>query len=424
MILKGSQRAGGRQLAAHLLNDIENDHVTVHELRGFMAVDLANALDEAYFISKATKCQKYLFSLSLNPPKDGNCDIDDFLAAANMAEAALGLDGQPRAIVFHEKQGRRHGHAVWSRIDAKNLKALPMSFFKTKLSALSKDLYLEHGWELPKGHRENDWKSALSFDLAEWQQCKRLGLDPRELKLLMMDAWKHSVDRTGFAVALEARGYSLARGDRRGFVVVDVQGEVHSLTRLLGLTIKDIAARIGPPGSLENVAHTQDSIRGRFSTQMRKNLRELREQQAKATAPVRAERSAAVKAQRAERGALADLQAMRWSEETRVRQGKTRRGIRGLWDVLTGRAATIRRENEQDTEQCRQRDERERESMIAAQMQQRAEWQAKLDTLHQQHRQERMQLAARISMLMALDEIDKRPTPTPEHKLTLMNLEP
>jgi hypothetical protein len=40
MILKGSQRAGATPLAAHLLRVDENDHVEVHELRGFVANDL------------------------------------------------------------------------------------------------------------------------------------------------------------------------------------------------------------------------------------------------------------------------------------------------------------------------------------------------------------------------------------------------
>lgn len=39
MILKGSQRAGAGALASHLMNDRDNDHVTVLEIRGFFAVD-------------------------------------------------------------------------------------------------------------------------------------------------------------------------------------------------------------------------------------------------------------------------------------------------------------------------------------------------------------------------------------------------
>ena len=37
MILKGSQRGGALKLAVHLLRLDENDHVEVHELRGFSA---------------------------------------------------------------------------------------------------------------------------------------------------------------------------------------------------------------------------------------------------------------------------------------------------------------------------------------------------------------------------------------------------
>lgn len=40
-----------------------------------------------------------------------------FEAAVEMAEQRLGLHGQPRAIVFHEKDGWRHAHTVWSWID-------------------------------------------------------------------------------------------------------------------------------------------------------------------------------------------------------------------------------------------------------------------------------------------------------------------
>ncbi|MCB1479911.1 MAG: relaxase, partial [Rhodobiaceae bacterium] len=60
MILKGSQRGGAAQLAAHLMNDRDNDHVTLHQSRGFIADTLPEALDEAHAISKATKCKQYL----------------------------------------------------------------------------------------------------------------------------------------------------------------------------------------------------------------------------------------------------------------------------------------------------------------------------------------------------------------------------
>lgn len=75
MILKGSQRGGASKLATHLLRLDENDHVEVHELRGFSADDLRGALQEADAIAKGTRCRQFLFSLSLNPPEMGTVTV-------------------------------------------------------------------------------------------------------------------------------------------------------------------------------------------------------------------------------------------------------------------------------------------------------------------------------------------------------------
>ena len=68
MILEGNERAYGAELARHLMNPRDNDHVTVHSVDGFLADDLQGAFAEVEAISQATQCQNYLFSLSLNPP--------------------------------------------------------------------------------------------------------------------------------------------------------------------------------------------------------------------------------------------------------------------------------------------------------------------------------------------------------------------
>src|SRR5690606_32007004 len=133
LILKGSQRAGGRQLAAHLLRTDENEHVEVHELRGFMADDLHGAFQEAYAASKGTRAKQPFFSLSLNPPANENVPTEIFEDAIDRVEQRLGLAGQPRAVVFHEKDGRRHAHAVWSRIDTDAMKAVNLPHYKVKL---------------------------------------------------------------------------------------------------------------------------------------------------------------------------------------------------------------------------------------------------------------------------------------------------
>lgn len=155
MILVGNQRGGARDLALHLMKD-ENEHVVVHELRGFASTTLLDAFRESYAISRTTRCKQHLFSLSLNPPPEAEVSPAAFEDAVFRAEKQLGLAGQPRAIVFHEKKGldgrtRRHAHAVWCRIDADKQRAVQLSFSKRKLQNLARDLYLENDWQMPRG---------------------------------------------------------------------------------------------------------------------------------------------------------------------------------------------------------------------------------------------------------------------------------
>ena len=155
MILKGSQRGGAKQLGLHLLKTVENEHVEIYDVRGFMTDDVVGALREAEAVSKGTKCRQFLFSVSLNPPEIESVRIETFEQAITAIEEKHGLTDQPRVIVFHEKEGRRHCHAVWSRIDAETMTAKPLPFFKNKLMEVSKQLYLEHGWQMPRGLANN-----------------------------------------------------------------------------------------------------------------------------------------------------------------------------------------------------------------------------------------------------------------------------
>lgn len=410
MILKGSQRGGGGQLAAHLMNERDNDHVTVHELRGFVAGDLKGALAEAHAISKATRCHQFMFSLSLNPPKEADASMDVLLDAADRAEAALGLGGQPRAVIIHEKNGRRHAHVVWSRIDANELKAVNLPHFKNRLRDLSKELYLEHGWELPEGHRENGWKNPLNFTLAEWQQAKRLDLHPAELKQLFHSAWERSDGMAGFKAALEEYGFYLARGDRRGFVAVDLQGEVFSVSRMTGVGTKALSAKLGPPDSLPGVTGVREANGRHLNTRLRDLFADHRRAQSAELKAVADERRSIVRAQRLERRRLTEAQQQRWRRETAARQGRFRKGVQGLWDRLTGRAANIRKDNEREAYAGYRRDIEQRERLFAVQMRERDDVQQKLDRCREHQRRERMRVAGQISFLLKLEKARRLPS--------------
>lgn len=404
MILKGSQRGGGRQLAVHLLNELDNDHVTLQEVRGFVADDLHGALAEAHAISKATQCKQFLFSLSLNPPKTAGCGLDVLMDAVGRAEKSLGLENLPRAVVIHEKEGRRHAHAVWSRIDPVQLKAVPLPFFKNKLSNLAKELYLEHGWELPEGFRENGWKNPLNFELAEWQQAKRVGLDPREVKQLLAEVWRHSDGLKSFKAGLEDRGYYLAAGDRRGFVAIDIHGEVHSVARLAGIKTKDLESRLGPPQDLSSVDSVRATIKQRMSETLRTYLRDFSRDQRACLQPLTEERERMVEAHRSERARLKDMQARRWDEESRLRHQRARKGLGYLWDVVTGKSARNRRANEREVFEHYRRDVKQREALFEAQMKERKDLQQRLDAIRARQRRERMRLAVHVTKLLKAKE--------------------
>ena len=174
MILKGNQRASGRELALHLLNVEDNEHAVVHELRGFMSDDLIEAFKETEAISLGTKCQQYLFSLSLNPPNSAKVSIAEFEKVIGEVERRMGLSGQPRAVVFHEKKGRRHAHCVWSRIDVEKMRAINLSHYKLRLRDISRELYLEHSWDMPAGLIDARDRDPLNYSGAEASQAKRV----------------------------------------------------------------------------------------------------------------------------------------------------------------------------------------------------------------------------------------------------------
>lgn len=221
MIIKAKERGDGAQLARYLLTMRDNDHVELHEVRGFVSDDLRSAFLEADAIAAGTRCQNHLFSISLNPPQAANISAEEFESAANEVERKLGLENQPRAIVFHEKDGRRHAHVVWSRIDAERMRAINLSHYKLHLRDVSRELFRVHGWEMPKGLRDWRERDPQTFTREEWQQARRAGLDPKQLKALFQECWSRSDSGASFSQALKERGFTLARGDRRGVVAID-----------------------------------------------------------------------------------------------------------------------------------------------------------------------------------------------------------
>lgn len=403
MILQGNQRAGDRDLALHLLKE-ENDHVEVYELRGFVANDLVSALQEIRAASKGTRAKQYMYSLSLNPPANAKVSTETFMKTIERAEKTLNLDNQPRAVIFHEKEGRRHCHVVWSRIDTQAMKAIPMPHTKRKLMELSKSLYIEHGWQMPKGMINPQERDPKNFSLAEWQQAKRIGKDKYEITKIFQDCWAMSNTQADFAKALKTRGYHLAKGDRRGFVALDHRCEVFAISKWMGLKTKAVREKLGEPNKLPSVTDTRTLI----AQEMAQNLISMLQKQDKAINErkkiIEEKRKSLVTTQSQERQQQQTAHDKRRIAETQIRQDRYRKGLRGLLDRVSGKHRQIKQQNEIEALQAYKRDQQEKDQLIFKHLEQRQILRKRQDRLDKFKEKRRQNLSQDIQQFRDIAE--------------------
>lgn len=341
-------------------------HVHIHELRGFVSDDLHSVFHEAYAVSRGTRANQFLFSLSLNPPPNEKISVDVFEAAIDTIEQKLGLDGQPRAIVFHEKEGRRH--VVWSRINTEKMKTINLPFYKTKLMDLSRELFFEHGWQMPQGLLDRDSRDPLNFSLAEWQQAKRLNEDPKRLRTMFKGCWALSDNRASLEHALKGYGLYLAKGDRRGYVAIDYRGEVYSLSRWLKIQTKVLKERLGPADAPPSTQEVKARIAERMTARLKAYIYETQDRLKQEVQPFIQKKRGLQHQHQNERSRLQQKQDERWQQESAQRSERLPRGFKGIWFRITGKYHKIREQNERETEQCRIRDRYEMQSLIERQL--------------------------------------------------------
>ena len=244
MVIKGNPRGSPAGLAKHLQRTDTNERVEILQLRGVAANDLAGALHEMDAFGAALRTHRTLYHASINIRADEQLTPAQRTQAIDRLESALGLTGQPRAIVEHEKQGRAgegrtHWHVVWSRADLEHMRAIRCDHNYRTHELVAREMEREFGHARVQGvHVERDGPNGERIirpdrtpSHAEMQQAQRNGIDPHQMKAEITGLWRATDSGKAFAAALEQQGYVLARGDRRDFVVIDRQGEVHSLAR-------------------------------------------------------------------------------------------------------------------------------------------------------------------------------------------------
>ena len=225
MILKGNQRGGGAQLAAHLQNSFTNEVMEVREVNGTIARDLSGFMAEINAHSFATKADDPYYHMSISPDQaQRRLTVEEYYDVIARTERSLKLVGQPRAVVFHEIRDdkgelRQHAHVVWSRIDVEKSKAINLPKDRNALRRVAQEFARDHGLELPEGMKKDHGRDrykrrAKQENLKDRQQKERTGVGKAERIAEITSCWASSKDGPGFVKALEAKGYTLALGER------------------------------------------------------------------------------------------------------------------------------------------------------------------------------------------------------------------
>jgi hypothetical protein len=275
VIIKGKSRGGAAALAAHLTSE-KNERVEVAEIRGLLAQDLADALREMEDVASGSNCRLFLYHANIDPSEKHPLTREQWREAVDALEKKLGFTDQPRAVVMHVKGGREHCHVVWSRIKPETMTGISDSHNYRKHEEVSRDLEHRFGHERVQGahiEREGKKRPTRTPTRADIQQQERAGKSGRaaveavkQVKADLTEIWRSTSSGREFAAALTARGYILARGDRRDFVVLDSAGAVHSLARRIeGVKTAAVRERMADVdrASLPTVAEAKAALASR-----------------------------------------------------------------------------------------------------------------------------------------------------------------
>ena len=264
MIVEGRTAGSVGFWSSHLLREDTNARAEVMEIRGLVAEDLPNALREMQAVASGSRCGgNFMYSANINPRDYERLTPEQWIEAVDTLERNLGLEGHQRVVVEHEKEGRTHRHVIWNRVDVDTMRVADLHWNYRTNSATAREL--EAKFELtPTPTPDFSQPRPRAVELWEHRAAERSGIPVEDVKRDLTEAWKQSDSGQGFAAAVEAQGYTLARGDRRDFVVLDAHGEVHSIARRIdGVKAADVRGKMADldPALLPSVAEARAEIR-------------------------------------------------------------------------------------------------------------------------------------------------------------------
>lgn len=219
---------------------------------GYTAMN-ADSLKHHAGISKTGRKRKagvvYSFSLSWHPKQEP--EKQNMLDAALETLEHLKLKEHEAVIVAHNDEEHSHVHVICNLVHPEHGKVAIPSYDRLTLSTWAENLERNDGEivceqrVINNARRRDEAKADRQLALIKHKEEKL------ELSQKIEDLYNQSDSPKAFKAALGEEGYTLAKGDRRGFVLVDAVGVITSLSRQLkGQRTKDISERLKDVGVL------------------------------------------------------------------------------------------------------------------------------------------------------------------------------
>lgn len=215
----------------HTENILTDEPDKAWRVMAYTAKEQARLKEAAGQAPTGRKLTKPVFSYSLSWHPEQRPNRDHMLATARRSLAVLGLNEHETVIIAHRDEPQHHVHVIVNRVHPITGIAAKTSHSKLRLSEFAHEYELDHGKVYCRQREENHRKRR--------EGERTMYHDP-----VIAEAWERSDDGRGFANALAARGYRLAKGRRR-LVVLDPYGQAHNPVRHLeGIRTNDFQKRL------------------------------------------------------------------------------------------------------------------------------------------------------------------------------------
>lgn len=209
----------------------------------------------------------YHYSLSWHP--DQQPTREDMIEAGRSSLKALGLEGYQTMMIAHHDEPHAHLHLLVNRVHPDTGKMVNIEYDKMRLSRWAEAYEKEHGRIYCQQRVENNARR----EKGEYVKHH----DP-----VIAVAWRRSDSGKAFASALMEQGYTICRGERRDFVVMDTEGKIHNPARHIdGAKVADIRERLKGLGP-EQIFSIEEARERQRARQEAQHAREL----ARRSAPI------------------------------------------------------------------------------------------------------------------------------------------